>query len=104
MIEILKSKTANGAGGFSIFKAGSSTYIVPSWIKVPAGTKMEDVRVIDDGPVKIVKKTYSKHKVKGSTGKTYEVVIDSTNGDSCSCTGFGFRRYCKHIEQVKNGK
>lgn len=91
----------NGTGKFMIVNTGSNTYIVPSWTKVPANTKVEDVVVIDDGPVKqITKPTFSKHMVKGSTGKMYEVVIDSTYGNSCTCPGFGYYRTCKHIKQI----
>jgi|688.fasta_scaffold377928_3 hypothetical protein len=102
MIEILKSKTMNGSGKFAIFNTSTSTYIVPSWTKVPANTKVEDVIVIDDGPVKEqpIKQTFSKHTVKGSTGKMYEVIIDTSYGNSCTCPGFGFRRECKHIKQI----
>jgi hypothetical protein len=101
MIQILKSKTMNGCGAFGIFKSGDQTYIVPSWTKVPAGTKKEDVVVIDDGPAKpIVEPKFSKHTVKGSTGKIYEVVIDSKYGNSCTCPGFGYHRTCKHIKQI----
>jgi len=38
-------------------------------------------------------------KIAGSTGKTYEV---SKHGEnlSCTCSGFQFRRKCKHVDQV----
>ena len=107
MIEILKSQTMNGTGAFSIFQAGPYTYIVPSWTKVPAKTKKEDVRVIDDGPVepkKVVEGLVTKHTVQGSKGNMYEVIIDTKFGNSCSCPGFGFRRECKHIKEILNKK
>lgn len=39
-------------------------------------------------------------KVAGSKGNTY--TVEYISGDYvCSCTGYGFRGKCKHIDQVK---
>ena len=39
--------------------------------------------------------------VKGSKGNTYKVSV--TDGQwSCTCAGFGFRRKCRHIKEIKD--
>lgn len=38
-------------------------------------------------------------KVK-SKEKEYTVTMDNNNRLSCNCTGFGFRRKCKHVDAV----
>jgi len=102
MIEIPLSRLMC-SGAFTIIKAPNSgkTYVCPAWIEVPDGTTMADIKVIRDKSYDNVA-TVTKRKeyaVKGSTGKTYSVVIDP-KGNSCSCTGFTFYKKCKHIEQV----
>lgn len=39
-------------------------------------------------------------QVKGSKGDTYTVKQEGSRF-TCTCTGFGFRRTCKHITSVK---
>lgn len=39
-------------------------------------------------------------KVKSSDGKKVYTVVVSANKVSCSCTGFGFRNKCKHVDKV----
>jgi len=43
-------------------------------------------------------------KVKSSSGKDYYIVRFQQGYWSCSCPSFGFRRKCKHIDQVKTKK
>ena len=38
-------------------------------------------------------------QVKGSKGDTYTVTIDK-GGRTCTCTGFQFRKSCKHIAEA----
>tara|TARA_R100001163_G_C5050826_1_gene187641 strand:- start:35 stop:358 length:324 start_codon:yes stop_codon:yes gene_type:complete len=39
--------------------------------------------------------------VKGSKGNEYTVSV--TDGQwSCTCAGFGFRRKCRHIQEIKD--
>jgi len=90
----------------------SGTYIVAGlWIKVPAGTtrseipnyvtrknyeskvpKKEQERVVEN-------KTYN---VEGSNGSVYDVKVNGTYW-SCTCSGFGFNRKCKHIDSIRGG-
>lgn len=39
--------------------------------------------------------------VKGSKGSEY-IVTQDRGQYSCTCPGFGFRRACKHIDEIKN--
>lgn len=39
--------------------------------------------------------------VKGSKGNKYKVTIDARGNKTCTCTGFGYRRTCRHINEVK---
>lgn len=42
------------------------------------------------------------YRVKSSTSKAEYIVEKSTTGSwSCTCPSYGFRRKCKHIEQIK---
>lgn len=43
-------------------------------------------------------------RVKSSTGKGSYVVKLQNGMWSCTCASFGFRRKCKHIDQVKSKK
>lgn len=51
---------------------------------------------------------YREFEVTSSTsGNTYSIRLYNTGLWSCSCPGFGFRRKCSHINEVKqyiNGK
>ena len=38
--------------------------------------------------------------IKGSTGAAYTVTVRFKHW-SCTCSGFGFRKRCKHVEQAK---
>lgn len=41
------------------------------------------------------------YKVLSSNGKEY-YTVKSLNGDyTCTCIGYSFRRYCKHITKIK---
>jgi hypothetical protein len=40
--------------------------------------------------------------VKGSKGDEYTVEL-SDKGNSCNCSGFQFRRTCRHIQEAMNG-
>ena len=75
------------------------------WIEVPTNTKFEDLSkymVFERRKIEKPKglKTW---RVTGSTGKTYTVKLE--NGHfSCTCAGFGFRRKCRHINEIKDAK
>ena len=72
------------------------------WLPIPKTVTLEMVRAawIPDRPKKQVFKS-GNWKVNGSKGDSYTVT--NVNGQwNCTCTGFGFRRKCKHIDSIKN--
>lgn len=73
------------------------------WIKVPSKTTLDEVRKhwIDTSP-KIKKyNTNKEFKFKSSTSdREYTVKVDYQGRLTCTCPGFGFRRFCKHINEV----
>jgi hypothetical protein len=40
-------------------------------------------------------------KVKGSKGNTYLITLFPTGKKTCTCPGFGFRKTCKHINELE---
>lgn len=86
-------------GSYGIFTSiYGETYVVPAWIKVPTGTKYEDIEVIDK-PVK-PKANRRELSIQSKSGNTYRVIIDSQLGNSCECVGFMYHRNCRHLKQV----
>jgi len=90
---------------------------LPKWVDYPAialstGERSFPIRIIarehiikiGDKPVehKFVAEPVTKRtiKVSGSKGSTYLVTIDGKY-KSCTCSGFQFRRSCKHIVGVE---
>ena len=52
---------------------------------------------VDYVPVKSSRETIT---VQGSKGNTY--IVTKENGKAtCTCPGFGFRKTCKHVQEVK---
>lgn len=99
-IKIPLSKVMH-TGAFSLVMLNDKKYIVPAWQEVPIHITREDIEIIYPNK-KVNVQVYNSCQVKGSGNNTYTVVIDSTKGNTCTCTGFSFRRYCKHIDQVIN--
>jgi hypothetical protein len=87
-------------GSFAIIDSPVSgkTYVVPAWIEVPKGTKMEDIQII--GKKEPVPHKRSEHTINSKSGKTYRVVVDNKLGNSCECIGFMYHRSCRHLKQV----
>lgn len=42
-------------------------------------------------------------KVKSSDGKKNYIVTVKINSITCTCTGFGYRNRCKHVDEIKKG-
>jgi len=40
--------------------------------------------------------------VKGSKGNEYVVTIGATGRNTCTCSGYGFRKNCSHIQTILN--
>jgi SWIM zinc finger len=88
----------------------------PKWVEYPAlalatGDRTFPIRIISrDTIIKIdnvnverkftaepTKKTYT---VQGSKGSTYLVTVNGKY-KSCTCSGFQFRRNCKHVAEIE---
>jgi hypothetical protein len=73
-----------------------------TWIHIPNDMTFDEVQLgwVDLRPV--VKKSNDIYKeVKSSKGKTTYKVSFRSGSWGCTCSGFGFRRKCTHIESVK---
>ena len=75
-----------------------------TWIRVPDDTKFEDLDKYmtyeRKRPESLPDASERVWEVKGSKGAHYTVRADYGRY-TCTCPGFGWRRKCKHIEQIK---
>jgi hypothetical protein len=77
-----------------------------TWYPIPTNMTLQQVRSrwIDGGTKYMSKKPKTADwiwKVKNSKGNgEYTVVFDS-RGWVCTCAGYGFRRSCRHIDEIK---
>ena len=91
----------------AIVHLSGETYACPGWFSIPDGTTPTDLKKMDFGikeksdPVHVQRPNIKK-LVDSSNGKSQYTVKFNGMSWSCTCPGYGFRRYCKHIETVKN--
>jgi len=76
------------------------------WLEVPADTQLSDLDWVDDWKKEgalIDPEINRCHRttVKGSKGNEYKVEVWTDGKTNCECTGFAYRRTCKHVEAVK---
>jgi len=88
---------------------GSDKYIMPGWYKLNKDEDLPNIEDIAFYPYKPSKRPLPEgsigkvYKVLSSKGdKEYEVNYNATGELECSCPGYGFRRKCRHIDQVTN--
>ena len=74
-----------------------------TWIPVPSDATFDDLP-----KYMVVKRRESPSdasagswRVKGSKGNEYTVSVTDDQW-SCTCAGFGFRRKCRHIKEIKD--
>ena len=85
-------------------------YIMPGWYELDDNEKLPNIKdikhIMPDIPIKdnIPNIDSNKvYKVMSSKGnKEYEVNMNISGSLECSCMGYGFRRRCRHIEEVKS--
>lgn len=65
--------------------------------------KYTDAVELVSGSMKDIKTDVQVFEVDGSKGKKY-IVTRSSKGWTCTCTGYQFRKQCKHITELSNGK
>ena len=78
------------------------------WLELPEGITLEDLKKVwIDTSIKLKKTGEDKvqeFQIKSGKGEKF-YTVKNKNGDwSCTCTGFGFRRKCTHIETAKKEK
>ena len=74
------------------------------WIEVPDTLtldRVDEYMVVDQRFTPAQSPDVRTYEVQGSTGSTYTVTQD---GDTwtCTCPGFGWRRKCRHITELKD--
>jgi hypothetical protein len=90
----------------AIVNLGNKTYACPGWFEVPSNTVCKDLLKMDFGVekeeiIEIKESPKIERLVTSSDGKNQYTVKFNGLHWNCTCVGFGFRRYCKHIEEVK---
>ena len=74
------------------------------WIEVPDTLTLDRIgeyMVVDQRFTPTQTPDVRTYDVQGSTGNTYTVKQDADTW-TCTCPGFGWRRKCRHITEVKN--
>ena len=74
------------------------------WIEVPDDMTLDRVgeyMVVDDRFTPSQLTEVLTYDVVGSKGNTYTVTNDRGSW-TCTCAGFGFRRKCRHITEIKD--
>ena len=87
---------------------GSDKYIMPGWYKLDNNTEtlpnIEDIAFYPYKPKEDNKPNIDStkiYKVTSSKGdKVYEVKMNNSGSLECECVGYGYRRKCRHIDQI----
>ena len=84
-------------------------YIMPGWYKLSKDEELPNIKDIAYYPYKPKKEPLPNidsnkvYKVVSSKGnKEYLVQMNNSGSMECTCPGYGFRRKCRHIEEVVN--
>jgi len=84
-------------------------YIMPGWYKLKPDEETPNIKDIAYYPYKPKKEPLPNidsnkvYKVVSSRGnKEYLVQMNVSGSMECTCPGYGFRRKCRHIEEVVN--
>lgn len=65
-----------------------------AYVALSGKIELSDIEWIAPTPPPQVKPTV--RKVKGSKGNWYTITKMSNGTETCTCTGFQYRRFCKH--------
>jgi len=86
----------------AIIETVSGRYLIggPKWYKVPADFTLEQAEARWSRPWKVKPVESRTVQVANSKGNGFYEVSIGPAGSSCTCTGFGFRRTCKHVDSV----
>ena len=88
---------------------GSEKYIMPGWYKLDHTETLPDIKDIGYHPYKPKEdnkpniQENKEYKVTSSKGdKVYIVNANISGSLQCTCMGYGFRRKCRHIDQIQS--
>jgi hypothetical protein len=92
---------------FAIANLLGKRYACPGWFPIGDDVQVSDLPNMDFGikkePKPVIKQPEKiEQLVTGSDGKKQYTVKFNGMYWSCTCVGFGFRRHCRHIQQVKD--
>lgn len=90
----------------TVFMIDTQKYACPGWVKIADDVTYEEIRANwiqvlpqQDNAPKIKDTEYPVLSSKGD----HEYIVSVKNNEfNCTCPGFGYRRYCKHVEMIKN--
>lgn len=92
----------------SIFTIGGKCYTSTEegWLEVPEGTTLADLKSVWSDTSINTKKTgigkVEEFQVASGRGTGKFYTVKNNNGNwSCTCSGFGYRKKCHHIEDTK---
>ena len=77
---------------------GNKTWITPDWQEVPHGTTISQVSW--NKPKSVPQVKVETRTVTGSKGNSYVITRGPSGKWSCTCPGYGFRKFCKHTQGV----
>jgi hypothetical protein len=93
--------TIKGKVNPAIATINGITYILPYWIEVPESTTLSDIEWISPKTKPIIRPKEEFREVPSSRGnKTYEVAVRSDGRKKCTCSGFMYRRHCRHTDEL----
>lgn len=97
--------TIKGPHSPTIFIDGNNkTWLVSGhvWKSVTAGTTLKDVKYIPPVAPKVMKlhEVVREFLSARDARIKYVTVIRNDGAKSCTCSGYTYRRFCKHIESV----
>jgi len=94
--EVVQSNKWDSPGTFKLFTGNSE------WpYSIISVDRVHDIKYIKGGPGKKISTDAKTWTVKGSKGDSYTVSKVSTKW-SCTCSGFQFRKMCKHVKEKQD--
>lgn len=85
-----------------IIEMPSGRYLIggPKWYKVPSHFTLQDADLRWSRPWRPKLVQSRTVQVANSKGTGFYQVSIGPAGSSCTCTGFGYRRTCKHVDKL----
>lgn len=94
--EVVQSNKWDNTDTFKLFTGN------PEWPhSVISVNHVHDIEYLSGGPGQALKNDVKSWTVKGSKGDIYTVTQIGTKW-ACTCSGFQFRRQCKHVKEKQD--